>query len=101
MSDTLLLMTTQFEMVGSIRLPSKWWWHSFGADPYKSEHVMKAFDERKILDGQPNFFSKFSYYSYLSHMDWLYQDEGKFDYVGDKMFLLDTDHKYIPFYNDY
>ena len=36
---------------------------------------MKAFKKRQPLMGQPNFFSQFSAYSYLSQHDWSYPEE--------------------------
>ena len=36
---------------------------------------MKAFEKREPLNGQPNFFSQFSAYSYLSTHDWNYAEE--------------------------
>ena len=36
---------------------------------------MKAFEKREPLNGQPNFFSQFSAYSYLSAHDWNYPEE--------------------------
>ena len=62
-------------MVGEFRFPSKFWWFQFRSDPYKNEHVMKEFKKRQPLKGQPNFFSKFSAYSYLSRHDWSYPEE--------------------------
>ena len=62
-------------MVGNFRFPSKFWWFQFRSDPYKNEHVMNEFKKREPLMGQPNFFSKFSGYSYLSKHDWSYPEE--------------------------
>ena len=36
---------------------------------------MNSFKKREPLMGQPNFFSKFSAYSYLSKHDWSYPEE--------------------------
>ena len=62
-------------MVGDFRFPSKFWWFQFRSDPYKNKHDMNEFKKREPLMGQPNFFSKFSAYSYLSKHDWSYPEE--------------------------
>ena len=36
---------------------------------------MKQFEKREPLMGQPNFFSQFAPYSYLSAHDWSYPEE--------------------------
>ena len=69
-------------MVGEFRFPSKFWWFQFRSDPYKNEHVIEEFKKRQPLKGQPNFFSKFSAYSYLSRHDWSYPEE-EYPYMPD------------------
>lgn len=61
-------------MIDNLRFPSKFWWYNLRFfEKNKTMNVINEFLERRNgpIDGQPNFFSKFSSYSYLEYFDWL------------------------------
>ena len=68
---------------------------------------MNEFKKREPLMGQPNFFSKFAAYSYLSKHDWSYPEED-YPYMPDVVGEGRTGNKiannrkgYIPNLSDF
>ena len=69
---------------------------------------MNEFKKREPLMGQPNFFSKFAAYSYLSKHDWSYAEEDypyMPDVVGEKTMggnkIANNRKGYIPNLSDF